>query len=131
VTLYRHRYTRTREQDPKESVVVPPEWCANPDNPKLPPEISLYPTVRQFPLIPATSITIHKSQGLSMDSAILALSRTFASGHVYVGLSRLRSPEGLILAEDDFVAKVDPHVMRYYRSIREGNADAEPPSVVP
>ena len=66
-----------------------------------------------------------------MDSAILALSRTFASGHVYVGLSRLRSPEGLILAEDDFVAKVDPHVMRYYRSIREGNADAEPPNIVP
>jgi hypothetical protein len=131
VALYRHNYTRTREQDPRELIVVPPSWRMNIDNPKLPPEISLYPTVRQFPLIPATSITIHKSQGLSMDSAILALSRAFASGHVYVGLSRLRSPEGLILAEDDFVAKVDPHVMRYYRSIREGNADAEPPNIVP
>lgn len=131
VTLYRYSYTRTREQDPRELVKVPPAWYMNPDNPKLPPEISLYPTVQQFPLIPATSITIHKSQGMSMDSAIMALSRTFASGHVYVGLSRLRSPEGLILAEDDFVAKVDPHVMRYYRSIREGSADIEPPIVVP
>lgn len=121
VLLYRWSYSRNREQDATEMTDVPAEWNAKPENPKLPARISVYPTVRQFPLIPACAITIHKSQGMSLSSAILALSRAFASGHVYVGLSRLRSPEGLILAEPDFRVKVDPYVMEFYRSIREKN----------
>ena len=121
VTLYRRYYFRTREQDTDEVVSVPLGWNEAPDQPMLPMTIPLYPVVRQFPLIPAVALTIHKSQGLSLDNAILALSRTFAPGHVYVGLSRLRSPEGLILAEENFEAKVDPCVLEYYRDIREGH----------
>lgn len=61
----------------------------------------------------------HNSQGLSMDCGILALSRTFAAGHVYVGLSRLRSTKNLILTDENFVVRADPHVLEYYRSIKE------------
>lgn len=119
VTLTRWAYSREREQDSKEQVAVGAEWNATPGNTKLPEYISMYPTVKQFPLIPAVAITIHKAQGMSMDSGILALARTFAAGHVYVGLSRLRSPEGLVLTDRDFDVHVDPIVMEFYRSIRE------------
>ncbi|MDP4250408.1 MAG: helix-turn-helix domain-containing protein [Bacteroidota bacterium] len=51
----------------------------------------------QYPVRLAWAITIHKSQGLTFDKAIIDAGASFAPGQVYVALSRLTSLEGLIL----------------------------------
>lgn len=53
---------------------------------------------RQYPLRLAWAITIHKSQGLTFDKAIIDAASSFASGQVYVALSRCRTLEGMVLA---------------------------------
>ncbi|MCY7358745.1 MAG: helix-turn-helix domain-containing protein [Rudanella sp.] len=54
-------------------------------------------TFTQFPLRLAWAITIHKSQGLTFERAIIDASAAFAHGQVYVALSRCKTLEGLVL----------------------------------
>ena len=70
---------------------------------------------RQYPLRLAWAITIHKSQGLTFDRAVLDVNAAFASGQVYVALSRCRSLEGLMLTEpiSPSSVKTDALVMGY------------------
>lgn len=54
-------------------------------------------TFKHYPLKLAWAITVHKSQGLTFEKAIVDIGDAFAPGQVYVALSRLRSLNGLVL----------------------------------
>jgi ATP-dependent exoDNAse (exonuclease V) alpha subunit len=74
----------------KEIMVEPHEWSLTEDD-------KVRATASQLPLRLAWAITIHKSQGMSLDGAIMDLSRSFTPGMGYVALSRVRSMEGVYL----------------------------------
>ncbi|MCR5077944.1 MAG: helix-turn-helix domain-containing protein [Prevotella sp.] len=61
-------------------------------------EAEVQGTFTQYPLRLAWAITIHKSQGLTFEHAIIDAQAAFASGQVYVALSRCKTLEGLVLA---------------------------------
>lgn len=52
---------------------------------------------KQYPIRLAWAVTIHKSQGLTFDRLIIDAGKSFASGQVYVALSRCRTLEGIVL----------------------------------
>ena len=70
----------------------------------------------QFPLKLAWAITIHKGQGLTFDRAVIDAGNSFASGQVYVALSRCRTLDGLVLRSriDSGEQLTDDLVCRYY-----------------
>ena len=71
------------------------KYTIDPDTKQLKEEIE--GSFEQYPLKTAWAITIHKSQGLTFDRAIIDAHSSFAHGQVYVALSRCRTLEGLIL----------------------------------
>ena len=68
---------------------------------------------RQLPLKLAWAMTIHKSQGMTLDGAFIDLSKAFETGMGYVALSRLKSLEGLYLKGfNETALQINPEVLR-------------------
>ena len=76
-------------------------------------------TFSQYPLRLAWAITIHKSQGLTFDRAMIDAGTSFAAGQVYVALSRLRGLDGLVLRSkiSPYAIRTDHQVVDYMRRI--------------
>lgn len=81
----------------------------------------------QIPLKLAWSITIHKSQGLSFDKAIIDVSEAFAHGQAYVALSRCRTLSGMVLRNPIAAHNIigDPAVAHFNEQAKSLKPDEE------
>lgn len=84
-------------------------------------------TFAQFPLRLAWAITIHKSQGLTFDRAIIDAMSSFSHGQVYVALSRCKSLDGMVLKSPIKLESIitDLNVTRYMQYEGERAANIE------
>ena len=86
-------------------------------------ETDVQGTFRQYPLRLAWAITIHKSQGLTFDHAVIDATYSFAPGQVYVALSRCRTLKGMVLSSPiDRRAIINDGRVDDYISHQEQNA---------
>jgi hypothetical protein len=104
--------------DPNDIAVAPAEWqnvkySLNEETKQIDEQI--LGTFTQYPLKLAWAITIHKSQGLTFERAIVDAQAAFAYGQVYVALSRCKSFEGIVLRSriSGSSVKTDPEVRRF------------------
>ncbi|MGO1474026.1 MAG: AAA family ATPase [Psychrobacter sp.] len=87
----------------REVIAEPEEWIIEDETGEV---LASY---EQVPLCLAWAITIHKSQGMTLDAAEIDLSRTFELGQGYVALSRLKSLAGLqLLGMNEMSLQLDP-----------------------
>ncbi len=114
-----HKETRlpiVKTHDGRSIEVEPVEWV-------IEEEGTTKARVRQLPLRLAWAITIHKSQGMSLDAAVMDLSRVFEYGQGYVALSRVRNLAGLtLLGHNARAFEVHPVVFdqdRFFRARSE------------
>ena len=103
----------------KKVTAEPMEWAVE-DSGKI------LAKVTQVPLRLAWAITVHKSQGMSLDAAHMDLSRSFEYGQGYVALSRVRTIEGLYLRGVNARAlEVHPRVLSVDELFRQNSSAAE------
>ena len=89
-------------KEDKRTILVPPlvwentKYVIDAETKEIREEVD--GTFKQYPLRLAWAITVHKSQGLTFDHAVLDINDSFTHGQVYVALSRCRTLEGMVLA---------------------------------
>lgn len=97
--------------------VKPEEWLIEKFDEKK-KELVCEAGVNQIPLIMSWAITIHKSQGLTLDKISCDLSNIFSPGQAYVALSRARSLEGIYISSIDFGRiRADESAVSFYKKI--------------
>ncbi len=99
--------------------ISPMDWAVEEDG-------KVKAKITQLPLRLAWAITVHKSQGMSLDQAAMDLSRVFEYGQGYVALSRVRALSGLfLLGWSEQALSVHPEVLRLDGALRDSSAEAQ------
>ncbi|CAG0890069.1 unnamed protein product, partial [Cyprideis torosa] len=107
-------------KDGKEIEAKPEKWQMVDD---LGKELA---SVTQVPLRLAWAITVHKSQGMTLDAATMDLSKTFEKGQGFVALSRLKDWEGLtLLGCNDVALQLDELALKADKRFRELSLDLD------
>ena len=97
----------------KEIYVRPSSWTVKEDD-------YILAEISQLPLRLAWAITVHKSQGMSLDAAEIDLSKAFVSGMGYVALSRVRTLNGIkLLGINDMALTVDQDIVKLDKRFME------------
>lgn len=100
-------------------------FAVSPQSWKIEEEGKVKAEISQLPLRLAWAITVHKSQGMSLDAMEVDLSKSFVRGMGYVALSRVRSLSGMkLLGFNDMSLLVDPEVLEMDKKFREKSDDA-------
>jgi hypothetical protein len=114
-------YPIVRTRDGRRIEVTPAEWVIEEDE-------EVVASIEQVPLRLAWAMTVHKSQGMSLDAALIDLRGSFEYGQGYVALSRVRSLSGLhLLGYNRRAFEVHPEIVaidEYFRERSEAMARA-------
>jgi ATP-dependent exoDNAse (exonuclease V) alpha subunit len=99
--------------------ITPMDWVVE-ENGKIKASIT------QIPLRLAWAMTVHKSQGMSMDAAVMDLSSVFEYGQGYVALSRVRRLDGLyLLGCNEHALKVHPQILKQDSIFQDESREAQ------
>src|SRR6185369_8344421 len=113
------KYPKVKTTDGLIIVVEPMEWVIADGE-------EVIAKITPLPLRLAWALTIHKSQGVSLDSAVMDLSQTFEYGQGYVALSRVRSLSGLhLIGVNRRALEVHPVVLKKDEFFRESSERAD------
>jgi hypothetical protein len=111
---------KVKLRDGLRLIVAPETWSIENDGAKV---LASY---TQIPLCLAWAITVHKSQGMTLEAAEMDLSQTFEKGQGYVALSRLKSLDGLrLLGINDMALQLDSLAFKADQRFLELSAQAE------
>jgi ATP-dependent exoDNAse (exonuclease V) alpha subunit len=112
-------YPIVRTLDGREIQAKPEAWAVEDEG-------VIKAEVKQVPLRLAWAITIHKSQGMSLDAAVIDLSKSFVPGMGYVALSRVRTLEGMKLTGiNNMALMVNPDVSEMDKEFHSLSDDAQ------
>ena len=106
-------YPIVRTRDGRRIEVLPAEWAVEEDG-------EVVAGIEQLPLRLAWAMTVHKSQGMSLDAAVMDLRQVFEYGQGYVALSRVRRLSGLhLLGYNRKAFQVHPDILAIDQHFRE------------
>ena len=99
--------------------ITPEEWCVSKFNENT-AEVEIEAMMVQIPLVLSWAITVHKSQGMTLEKIRCNLGNAFAEGQVYVAVSRVKTLQGLFI--DSFNinnVKANKKVIEFYKKMEE------------
>ena len=101
-------------------IVITPEIWSSEKFDKTKGQIKVEASIEQIPLILSWAMTIHKSQGMTLDKIKCNLANVFSEGQIYVALSRVKTINCLFINNINFdKIRSNDNIVEFYRKIEE------------